>query len=316
MTFRDAGGRLLKGNPLAFKKGNVPWNKGKQLSEEGRRKLSEAHRGRVPWNKGKKMSDEYRLKLSIAHKGQKISEETKRKISEANKGRIVSEETRRKISESLMGHVGSNLGKKFSEEHKRKISEAHKGKIVSEEARQNMSRATKKMWDDPEYRKRMSESHTGLPFQGLRHHSEETKKLMSQRAKERWEVPGFRENMIKRRKEAWQDPDYVRKQMKARNVQPNKPEQFLIDLFEEHGLPFRYVGAGDFILGGKCPDFLNYNGKKQLIELFGNYWHKGEDPQDRIDFFKGYGFSTLVIWESELSNPSDVLTRVESFGVV
>lgn len=43
----------------------------------------------------------------------------------------------------------------------------------------------------------------------------------------------------------------------------------------------------DFIVGNKC------------VELFGNYWHKGENPQDRINKFKEVGFDCLVIWESE-----------------
>ena len=37
-----------------FKKGDVPWNKNKELSLETRRKISEARKGRAPWNKGKK----------------------------------------------------------------------------------------------------------------------------------------------------------------------------------------------------------------------------------------------------------------------
>lgn len=26
-------------------------------------------------------------------------------------------------------------------------------------------------------------------------------------------------------------------------------------------------------IGGLCPDFVNCNGKKVIIELFGDYWH-------------------------------------------
>ena len=61
--------------------------------------------------KGKILSEETRRKISESHKGKILSEETKRKLSEANKGNTYhkgkkhSEETRRKISESNKGHL-------------------------------------------------------------------------------------------------------------------------------------------------------------------------------------------------------------------
>lgn len=59
---------------------------------------------------------------------------------------------------------------------------------------------------------------------------------------------------------------------------------------------------------------MNINGKKQFIELYGDYWHKGQDPQERIDFFRQYGFNTLIIWESELGEPEKVLARLKIFA--
>ena len=70
--------------------------------------------------KGKKLSEETKKKLSEAHTGKKLSEETKKKMSEFNKGKVLSEEHKKKISEA-------NKGKKFSEEHKKKLSEAKLG---------------------------------------------------------------------------------------------------------------------------------------------------------------------------------------------
>jgi hypothetical protein len=106
-------------------------------SDEHRRKLSEAKKG----NKhmlGKTFSEETRRKLSEAHKGKTFSEETRRKLSEAHKGKSKpprSEETRRKISEI-------NKGRIHSEETKRKISEANKGKTISQGTRRKMSTST------------------------------------------------------------------------------------------------------------------------------------------------------------------------------
>lgn len=77
-------------------KGLIPWNKGKKLTEEQKRKLSEAH-------KGKPKSEETRKNMSEARKGKSrgpFSEEHRRKLSEAAKNR--SEEYRRKLSESAL----------------------------------------------------------------------------------------------------------------------------------------------------------------------------------------------------------------------
>ena len=48
---------------------------------------SEFMKGKPSWNKGKKMSEEQKRKLSDANKGKKMSEEAKKKISIKNKGK-------------------------------------------------------------------------------------------------------------------------------------------------------------------------------------------------------------------------------------
>ena len=75
---------------------------------------------------GKKLSDETKRKLSEAKK--QMSEETKRKISEARKGKHHSKETKRKMSESMKGEKHPLYGKHHTEESKKKMSEANKGK--------------------------------------------------------------------------------------------------------------------------------------------------------------------------------------------
>jgi len=85
----------------------------KHLSDETRRKISEAHKGIMPSEKTRKL-------LSVMRMGKKHSEDTCRRISEAQMGKKLSRETRKRISEA---HMGKNL----SEETRRKISESCKG---------------------------------------------------------------------------------------------------------------------------------------------------------------------------------------------
>ena len=120
---------------------------GKPVSEEAKRKISESNRNRV-------ISEETRRKMSESSKGKKHSDETRRKMSEAAKKRKpISEETRRKMSEASKGNTNM-LGKTHSDETKRKISEAakkyswNKGKtgVYSEETKRKLSEAAKKHW--------------------------------------------------------------------------------------------------------------------------------------------------------------------------
>lgn len=71
--------------------------RGKKLSAEHKRKISEA-------NKGKKHTTETKNKMSKAQKGRKHTAETKEKMSLAWRHRVVSAETKEKISKTLQGY--------------------------------------------------------------------------------------------------------------------------------------------------------------------------------------------------------------------
>lgn len=66
-----------------------------------------------------------------------------------------------------------------------------------------------------------------------------------------------------------------------------------------------YTGKGEWLLtdtiGSMNPDFI-LPGTNKVIELFGDSWHVGEDPQERIDRLKNLGFDTIIIWESDFRN--------------
>ena len=94
---------------------------------------------------------------------------------------------------------------------------------------------------------------------------------------------------------------------------PNNPESVLINLFCENNLPFRYVRNGEVWLGNRNPDFINTNGKKQVIELLGTYWHPLFDGAFRTEHYKQYGFDCLIIWEDELKDIAQVAKRVKGF---
>jgi len=150
--------------------------------------------------------------------------------------------------------------------------------------RAQMSLQSKAFWEDTEYRVRMTEQ-----IQQAANTSEE-KARRSRQSKALWKDPEYREKV-------------VRAAIAACHKTPNKLEVAMQALLDKV-LPgeYRFVGNGEFILGDKNPDFLNVNGQKKLIEVYGDYWHRNDDPQDRIDLFQEFGFDTLVIWEHEIKD--------------
>lgn len=79
---------------MKFKKGHIPWHKGKHTGLVPRSAFKKGHqinKGRISWNKGKHPTLEANEKNRVAHLGKKLSEETKRKMSIAKKGKNVGE---------------------------------------------------------------------------------------------------------------------------------------------------------------------------------------------------------------------------------
>jgi len=121
---------------------------GRKLSEEIRRKISEAKKGK----KNKPHSEETKQKIRESKIGIKRTIEQRKRMSIAhiglqtgNKngmfGKKVSEETKQKISASKKGKKHKNP---MSDETKQKISASKKGKKHSEEAKQRMRKPKNK----------------------------------------------------------------------------------------------------------------------------------------------------------------------------
>jgi len=116
------------------------------------------------------------------------------------------------------------------------------------------------------------------------------------------------------RKRCLEDEEYWKNLHKSLNLKPNQQEkklnQILQTLFPNE---YEYVGDLSFIVGGKNPDFVNVNGQKKIVELYGDYWHRNDDPEERIQLFRNYGFETLVIWERELKNEPRLVSKLKRF---
>ena len=162
----------------------------------------------------------------------------------------------------------------------------------------------------------MSKAKKGNPSHMLgKHLSKEHKRKISKTSKRNWQNPEFAEKHLKILYANW-------------NISPNKPERRLRNgLNKMFPGEYRYVGDGKVWIGSKNPDFINVNGQKKIIEMFGDFWHgekfrqftfndnssNKEHKQQRINHFARYGFRTLIVWEKELKNIPRLKRKLTKF---
>lgn len=115
----------------------------------------------------------------------------------------------------------------------------------------------------------------------------------------------------------------IRKILKALAQKPNRREQELLTILNKYfPKEWKFVGDGTVIFGRLCPDFINCNGKKLIIELFGDHWHTGEGiPWGKTEVgrtmaFAEYGYKTLIIWGHDMNTLSEgeLARKVEMFS--
>jgi hypothetical protein len=110
------------------------------------------------------------------------------------------------------------------------------------------------------------------------------------------------------------NPELLKKVLTFRR--PNKTEEKLTFLFQTiFPNEFKFVGNGSFVIEGLNPDWINCNGKKLIIELFGEPWHTKEEVEERIETFSKYGFKTLIIWWRETRDEKMLVEKVRNFIV-
>lgn len=244
-------------------------------------------------SKGRIQSLEERLKRSKSMTGRTISEETRAKCRLINKGRRQTAETIAKIRNSLKGKfVGSNncfYGKTHKPETIVRMSLAHMGKhyTMSEEHKRKIGLANK-----------------GRLCPWAAENARKAGWKIAEKKRQLWSNPEFKARVISK----------VRMAVSQR---PNKPEAKLLAIINEVcPNQYKYTGNGLMVVNGLCPDFTNCDGQKKVVEMFGDYWHRNENVQDRIDKFAEFGFDCLVIWENEVNHSVryNVKERVKSFN--
>jgi hypothetical protein len=93
-------------------------------------------------------------------------------------------------------------GYRYTKEQSEKLSKAKKKLCEDPERRKKMSELVKKLCEDPEHRKKISESSKKM-WEDPEHRA-----IMSESSKKMWEDPEHREKISESVKKQWEDPEY------------------------------------------------------------------------------------------------------------
>lgn len=259
--------------------------------------------------------------------GWRHTKKTKKKISLARKGKRLSEEHKKKLSDSHLGLIPANKGKKASKETREKLRQSHLGQVAWNKGLTKDTDLRVKRYGERGSETKIEQYKNGMesPLKGRKSPHPAWNKGKTQRDDPRIVQPWLNRNrgaetkqkISKALKAKWADPAYARMMLQAQKVKPNKAESQLFSVVESI-MPGEFalnVRAEIMVLGGRIPDIVNINGRKAVIELYGDYWRKGDDPQERIRHFSQFGWRTLVIWERELKNKTKLKNRLLDFNM-
>lgn len=137
----------------------------------------------------------------------------------------------------------------------------------------------------------------GKGFMRGKHHSEATLKKMSDVKKGKHPSEATREKL--------------REARRHQKIHHTKPELIFEEMCKKYELPFKYTGDGAFWIQNLNPDFVECNGKKIAVEIFGVAFHSplftfrpnipySQTLEGRRRILKKYGWKLIVLWDRDL----------------
>lgn len=272
---------------------------GNNMSAEGRARVGAATRARVTGVKLTKEQIAYRVSKNPAmQKGVRKSDKARANMSKAQKGH-------KQTPEHVAKRVVSLIGREKSPKERQALSKARKGMKFPQKWRNNISKAAKGRpgWKPtPEISAKRAKTRA------------KNKDKTSAALKESWSRLTPQQKQIRLQKMAdGRKLAFAGAPLFKQNKLERKVEEYLEESFPKEW----QFNNGDFKISGYYPDFVNVNGKKAVIEVFGDYWHRGEDPKIKIAIYKRVGYDCVVIWESEFKKEPQSLARLitKEFGI-
>jgi len=222
------------------------------------------------------------------------------------------EEHREAHSKRMQAWWASRTAEQMKEEKQKRVEGNRKHwEEVGDEGRSERGRLTSEGQDNPETRQKMSDN-------ARRRNLEASAKGLHP-----FQDPVLKERVSQLHRDFWKDESkeeeqraiikkIAQNQTKTNNGKTHDErllEYILEDLFPGE---WRYNEKCWFMLGRRFPDFVNVNGKKKVIEVFGEHWHEFEEVQEKKDYYAQFGYETLVLWDYEIYN-KDRNKRLQEF---
>lgn len=250
----------------------------------------------------------YYNKISLSLLVKKLKGRTKKSIKDkASKLKITKRKIMKKWTEDEIDFLKKNYGKKLAKDIGKRIN--RNPKSIRDKAHLLKLKINKKNFSKLR-REQYQKEELKTWNKGILH----TKKA--------------KQNMSLAQKRVWQNPEYREKQIKRllnkHFEKPTQLEQRFDAFFKQNNLPFHYVGDGQLIIGGKCPDFV-CNPLKLVVEVGNkieksikrkgrNYFSWQDYQRQRKAHFKRYFFDCICLWEEDLKkNPNKMLDKIRGF---
>ena len=199
-------------------------------------------------------------------------------------------------------------GRPHSAAHSKAIGNALRGKPKTKEHVQHVREGKKVEWSSPERHKKQSAIRKGKTWEEI-YGKENTPKLKAKLVvslRKRNSAPGYREAFSAKHRKRWKDatPEWrawhLKRTLEARFPKgPNGFENQVLTLIREFNLPLKFVGTGEVVIRGKCPDFIGTN-KKIIVEVCYEYFKTAAFIADRIKLFREEGYEVLFLEEEDL----------------
>ena len=131
---------------------------------------------------------------------------------------------------------------------------------------------------------------------------EEQKRRNAKRLAKRSYTPEHAKAISERMKQDHKDGKYL--EVYGSNNKSSKVELSLLPLLKRQG----YVSTQEkkYYIGStldrvRIPDYVKRD-TREIVEVWGTYWHRGENPQDLLDWYRDRGWKAQVVWENEVDD--------------
>ncbi len=180
-----------------------------------------------------------------------------------------------------------------------KTSIAQRKRFASSEERERTAEKTRRWWASRTEEEKWNHLNSSFCSPATREKFRQIHKRMTPEERDEWVNRSF----------------CSAKSRKACALRPTNPEK-IVDRILQKYFPNTFKYNGDFsqgvMLNRLVPDFIDCNGAKKCIEVFGDYfhsdgfitkWNRGE--LGRIMAYNSLGFDCLILWEKDIYNKSE-----------